>query len=179
MMASGFLGRLAVALLGACLTTAALAQDKPPPDAETLLSAIVKVRSKIIPNARSLATLGPQREGSGVLIRDQFVLTIGYLVIESETVEVSAADGRTVPATVAGYDHASGFGLLKLIAPLGGTPMALGDSAAVGERDPVMVVSHGGREGVSIAYVVSRRPFTGSWEYLLDSAIYTYPPVMN
>jgi serine protease Do len=28
-------------------------------------------------------------------------------------------------------------------------------------------------------YVVSRRAFSGSWEYLLDSAIYTYPPVMD
>jgi S1-C subfamily serine protease len=27
--------------------------------------------------------------------------------------------------------------------------------------------------------VVSRRAFAGSWEYLLDSAIFTYPPVME
>jgi serine protease Do len=26
---------------------------------------------------------------------------------------------------------------------------------------------------------VSRRPFSGNWEYLLDSAIFTYPPVME
>jgi S1-C subfamily serine protease len=32
---------------------------------------------------------------------------------------------------------------------------------------------------VSLVHVVSRRPFSGSWEYLLDSAIYTAPPVMN
>jgi S1-C subfamily serine protease len=107
------------------------------------------------------------------------VLTIGYLVIEAETVEVSNAEGRTVPASVAGYDHASGFGLLRLIAPLGGKPLPLGDSSAVGERDPVMVAPYGGKDSVAVAYVVSRRAFSGSWEYLLDSAIYTYPPVMN
>ncbi len=166
--------RIACAMLALCLALPAAAQD-----VEAMLSAIVKVRAKIIANARSLATLGPQREGSGVLVRDQYVLTIGYLVIESETVEVTGADGRTVPATLAGYDHATGFGLLKLLAPLEGKPLPLGDSAALAERDPVMIAAHGGRDGVSGAYVVSRRRFSGSWEYLLDSAIYTYPPVMN
>lgn len=166
--------RLCAILLSVLVSLPAMAQD-----ADAVLSAIVKVRSKIIPNARSLATLGPQREGTGVLIRDQYVLTIGYLVIESETIEVSGADGKTVPATTAGYDHASGFGLLKLLAPLDGKPLPLGDSSALAERDPVMIATHGGKEGVSVAYVVSRRRFSGSWEYLLDSAIYTYPPVMN
>jgi len=166
--------RIAAVVLALALALPAAAQD-----ADALLSAIVKVRAKVIANARSLATLGPQREGSGVLIRDQYVLTIGYLVIESETVEVTGADGRTVPATVAGYDHASGFGLLKLLAPLEGRPLPLGDSGALAERDPVLIAAHGGKEGVSLAHVVSRRRFSGSWEYLLDSAIYTYPPVAN
>lgn len=179
MTANGILARLCAVLLGAGIAAAAPAQDKAAPDPDTLLSAVVKVRAKIIPNARSLATLGAQREGTGVLVGENLVLTIGYLVIESETVEVTSADGRAVPATLAGYDHASGFGLLRLMAPLAGKPLALGDSAALAERDPVMVAAHGGTEGVSIAYVVSRRPFYGSWEYLLDSAIYTYPPVMN
>ena len=35
------------------------------------------------------------------------------------------------------------------------------------------------REGASVVHVISRRPFSGSWEYLLNSAIYTYPPVQN
>ena len=148
-------------------------------EAEEVLSAVVRVKSKILPNARSIATLGPARDGSGVLIRDDLVLTIGYLVIEAESIEVANAAGKTVPATLAGYDHASGFGLLRLVLPLGGKPLPLGDSAALGERDPVMIASHGGREGASLAYVVSRRAFAGSWEYMLDSAIFTYPPAMN
>jgi S1-C subfamily serine protease len=137
------------------------------------------VKAKILPNARSLATLGPQRQGSGALVREGYVLTIGYLVIEAESIEVVGADGKAVPATLAGYDHASGFGLLKLIGPLAGKPLPLGSSAALDEREPAMVATHGGREGVSLVHVVSRRPFSGSWEYQLDSAIYTYPPVQN
>jgi serine protease Do len=178
MNASRIALRFGAFFLGLLACPPAWSQDKLP-DAETLLSSVVKVSAKIIPNARSIATLGAQREGTGILIRDQYVLTIGYLVIESEAVEVTDASGKAVPASLAGYDHATGFGLLRLLAPLPGKPMALGDSSGLSERDPVMIAAHGGKDSVSIAYVVSRRPFTGSWEYLLDSAIFTYPPVMN
>ena len=147
-------------------------------EAAETLSAIVRVRVKSLPNARSAATLGTQREGSGVLVREGYVATIGYLVIESESIEITGADGKAVPATLAGYDHASGFGLLKLLAPMAGRPLPMGDAKALGEREPVMSASYGG-DGVNLVYVVSRRPFSGSWEYLLDSAIFTYPPVQN
>ncbi len=143
------------------------------------LSAIVRIKTRILPNARSAEALGTLREGNGVLIRDNLVLTIGYLVIEADAIEVLSGEGRVVPATLAGYDHASGFGLLRLVAPIEARPLPLGDATALAERDPVMVAAYGGREGVSLAYVVSRRPFSGSWEYLLESAIFTYPPVMN
>jgi serine protease Do len=157
----------------AVVASAALAQPKP----EETLSAVVGVSAKIQPGARSAASLGTQRRGSGALIRDDYVLTIGYLVMEAEAIVVSGGAGRSVPATLAAFDPISGFGLLKLAAPLGGTPLPLGDSAALAERDPAMVVNSLGREGVNIVYVVSRRPFSGNWEYLLDSAIFTYPPV--
>ena len=161
---------LAVLAFAACPVSA---QDRP----EETLSAVVAVSARALPDARSSATLGPQRRGAGALIGDGYVLTIGYLVIEAEAIEVTGADGRTVPARLAGYDHASGFGLLKLAAPLAGKPLALGDASAVGEREPALVATTSTREGVSLVYVVSRRPFTGNWEYQLDSAIFTYPAV--
>jgi len=181
MMTRRFLALMLLALPPALFPGQPAAQDKGKLDAaaEETLSAIVRVRAKIIPNARSLATLGPQREGSGVLVRPGYVATIGYLIIEAQTVEVTGADGKSVPAIVAGYDHASGFGLLKLLAPLGGKPLALGDARSLGERAPVLAAHYGGSDGVNLVHVVSRRPFSGSWEYHLDSAIFTYPPVMN
>jgi S1-C subfamily serine protease len=166
----------------AVLAVPAQAQDKgagTDKDAAEVLSAVVRVRAKILPDARSAETLGLQREGSGVIVREGYVATIGYLVIESESIEVTGADGKSVPATLAGYDHASGFGLVRLLAPLTGSPLPIGDSAALAERDPVLVAGYGGREGVSVVQVISRRPFSGSWEYLLDAAIWTYPAVPN
>ncbi|HSA90618.1 MAG TPA: S1C family serine protease [Burkholderiales bacterium] len=159
----------------ALLVAPALAQDKP----DETLNAVVGVSAKIQANARSAETLGVQRRGTGVLVRSGYALTIGYLVIEAEAVQVTGADGRTLPATVAAYDHASGFALLKIVGALPAKPLPLGDSAALAERDPAMAVTAGARDSPTIVYVVSRRAFSGSWEYLLDSAIFTYPPVMD
>jgi serine protease Do len=147
------------------------------PKPEETLSAMVSLAAKVQPGARSAETLGQQRAGNGVLIRDGYVLTIGYLVVEADSIQVTGSDGKTVPANLAGYDHATGFGLLKLAAPLAGKPLALGSSAALAERDPALVAGGGGPGDVAIVHVVSRRPFSGNWEYLLDSAIYTYPAV--
>ena len=157
------------------LALAALPAAGQKPD--EILSAVVAVHSKSLPNARSAETLGNERRGSGALIRDGYVLTIGYLVIEAQSVQVTAPDGKVVPASVAAYDHASGFALLRLLAPVPARPLALGDSAVLREGEAALAVSALAPEGPALVRVVSRRPFAGSWEYQLDSAIYTYPPV--
>lgn len=159
-----------------CLMLAALpakAQDKP----EEILSAVVAVQAKIQEGARSAAALGHARQGSGTLIREGLVLTIGYLVVEAESIHVTNRDGKTVPATLAAYDHASGFGLLRLSEPLAGKPMTLGDAATLEEADQAIVASASANP--SLVEVVSRRLFTGNWEYLLESAIFTSPPVRD
>jgi S1-C subfamily serine protease len=143
---------------------------------EETLGAIVQVRMRALADARSNATLGSTRAGSGIVIEPGYVLTIGYLVIEPDSIEVTTGANRTFPATLAGYDHATGFGLLKVPGDLGVKPLALGDSEALAVREPVIIIPAGGRESASAAYVMSRRQFTGSWEYLLESAIFTAPP---
>ena len=157
----------------------AFAQDRADALVDATLSAIVRVDTKVVADARTAATLGSRRSGSGALVREGFVLTIGYLVIEAESIEVTTGDGKTVPATLAAYDHASGFGLVKLSAPIPGMPLRLGDAATLAENDPALVVGHGGRGAASLVSVASRRAFSGGWEYLLESAIYTFPPVPN
>ncbi|MDP2241111.1 MAG: S1C family serine protease [Burkholderiales bacterium] len=138
---------------------------------------VVKVSSKVIANARSLATLGQRREGTGVVIDSSgLVMTIGYLIIEAENVELSTADGKVFPATVIGYDNATGLGLVKALTPLPIKPVDIGQSEIAQEREMVLIV---GFDGVAPAYIVSKRPFVGYWEYLLDEAIYTAPATVN
>ena len=148
--------------------------------AEEMLSAIVRVKMKGIAGARSNETLGSTREGTGVVIDDKnHILTIGYIVMEADSIEVTPQDKRTVPATLAAYDHQTGFALLHASMSLNVKPMALGSSASLETSEPVMILTSGGREEASIAYVVSKRQFSGSWEYLLDSAIFTAPPTLK
>src|SRR5215469_12724802 len=115
-------------------------------DAQKFFSAIVKVQARALPNARSAATLGTEREGTGVVIDDAgLIVTIGYLVIEADEVTIIDDRGRSLPANVVGYDHASGLALVRPIVPLKASPLPLGDSAKLAESDPVLVVNSGGR----------------------------------
>lgn len=149
-------------------------------EAAGMLAAVVRVKMKAIPGARSNAAMGEMREGTGVVIDERgYIVTIGYIVIEADAIEVTTQDNRTVPAALVGYDHASGFGLLKAGAPLNARPMLMGRAADLALREPVMILPAGGREAASFAYVVSRRKFTGSWEYLLEDAIFTAPPTFQ
>ena len=140
-------------------------------------NAVVAVRVRAIPGARSTRLLGVERTGSGVVIAPSgLVLTIGYLILEADQVEIVTARGRTAVATVAAYDHATGFGLLRPIVPLDVKPVRLGSSDKVSELDRLMFAAAGGGDAVSVATVVSKRQFAGYWEYLIDGAIFTTPP---
>ena len=85
-------------------------------------------------------------------------------------------DGEPMDAEVVGYDHYTGFGLLRAKKTLEAKPMLFGESSKLKMRDEVLVASHGGSGSVQGAFVVARRDFAGSWEYLLENAIYTTPP---
>ena len=175
-----------------CLATLATspgqAQTSPAPSAspspaETAkrrehVASVVKVEARALDGATSASSLGARRTGSGVIIDERVVLTIGYLLLEVETVEVTTASGRKVPGTVAGYDHTSGFGLVRTALPMDGKRIELGDSDRVVERQKVLTVGQGEDEATELL-VLSRKPFAGSWEYLLERPIFTFPPVNN
>jgi len=140
-------------------------------------NAVVGIQVKALANARSAATLGVDRAGSGVVIdKDGLVLTIGYLILEADQVDVVTSEGRAVPAMVAAYDHATGFGLLRPLVPIEVKPIKLGTSGRVEPTFRMLVAGAGGAESLSVATVVSRRKFAGYWEYFLEDAIFTSPP---
>jgi serine protease Do len=139
-------------------------------------AAVVGLRAVAVDEARSASTLGRVRQGSGVVIAGgDLVLTIGYLVLEAEQVQLITDDDREVPARVIGYDVATGFGLVQALAPLRIEPAPFGVASALSADEPLMIVSGGGDGVVSIAQLVSRRPFAGYWEYHVDAALFTAP----
>ena len=125
-------------------------------------AAVVGVEVLAIENARSVATLGRERQGSGILIGDDgLVLTIGYLILEADHVDLVLGARRRVPARVVAYDLASGFGLVQALAPLGLAPAPLGVSAAIADDEPLLVASGGDDADLSLARMVSRRAVLG------------------
>jgi len=140
-------------------------------------AAVVGLRTQAIDDARSNQTLGREREGSGVVIdREGLVLTIGYLILEAEQVQLITDDDREIPGRVVAYDMATGFGLVKPLTPLRIEAAPLGQSSRVAHDEPLMVVSGGTAGAVSAARLVSRRAFAGYWEYRIDDALFTSPP---
>jgi len=138
--------------------------------------AVVGLTAKAVEDARSSATLGAQRQGSGVVISDDgLVLTIGYLILEAEDVEIVTDDGRQLPARVVAYDLATGFGLVQTLVPVKLEAVPLGQAASLTPQSPVVVVSGGDAGAVSMARLLARRPFSGNWEYHIDGALFTAP----
>lgn len=149
-------------------------------------AAVVGIQVTAAEGARSAATLGQQRAGSGVVIGpDGLVLTIGYLMLEAQQIEIVTQEGKTVPATAVAYDIATGFGLVKPLLGLAGLPnvkpVSLGSLQEVKLGDALMAATGGTSRGeeadVSMTQLVSKRAFSGTWEYHLDAALFTSPPV--
>ena len=148
-------------------------------------AAVVGVRVNVAEGARSAETLGQKRSGSGVVIGpDGLILTIGYLMLEAQTIQIVTQDNKILPAKAVAYDLATGFGLIKPLLPLRGVqPVALGSHKELVTGEPLMAATgaqtNGEEADVSMTQMVSKRAFSGYWEYHLDSALFTSPPIGN
>jgi S1-C subfamily serine protease len=149
-------------------------------DLDLALACMVALRATIPPDAFTAETLGTERAGNGVIIRNNgLVLTIGYLITEADTIWLTLSDGRSVPGHVLGYDQETGFGLVQALAKLDMPALTMGQSgkASVGER--VVVAGAGGRHHSVAARIAAKQEFAGYWEYVLDEAIFTAPAHPN
>jgi S1-C subfamily serine protease len=149
-------------------------------DLDRALMAVVGVHTKIPEDAFTAETLGTERMGHGVLIRDRgVVLTIGYLVTEAEEVWLNPAEGPPVQGHVLAYDQETGFGLVQALTRLDLPSLALGRSSDTRVGEPVVVGGAGGRKRSVAARIAAKQEFAGYWEYVLDEAIFTTPAHPN
>ena len=147
-----------------------------PPQIAAALPAVVGLRTTIPKDRRSAQTLGAEREGHGVLIDHRgLIVTIGYLIMEADSVTITDIDGTDYAAYIVGFDYESGFGLARTERPLEHRPLAFGDSDVLELRSEAYVAGVGGEKAVLKVKVAGRREFAGYWEYLLDKAIFTVP----
>jgi S1-C subfamily serine protease len=149
-------------------------------DLENALASVLYISSVVPENAFSAATLGTERAGNAVLIRESgLVLTVGYLVNEAQSVWLRTGDGKVLPADVVGMDHTTGFALVQALGRLDIPAIPLGDSDTVQIGDEVVLAGAGGPKRSVGAHVAARQPFAGYWEYLLENAIFTAPSHPN
>jgi len=147
-------------------------------------AAVVGIETQAIAGARSSETLGPRRRGSGVVIgTDGTILTIGYLMLEADQIRITTQDNRQIPARALAYDIATGFGLVRPLSPLRGiTPAPLGQVGSLQVGEPLMAVvgaQEGDEPGLAVTQLVSQRAFSGYWEYHIESALFTSPPISS
>jgi S1-C subfamily serine protease len=179
-------------LLWASAGVAATHEATDPPAAQVMINALAKASAAVVgikvtvaEDARSAETLGQRRSGSGVLIgQDGLILTIGYLLLEAEQIEIVTQDHKTVPARPVAYDQATGFGLLRPVLPLrdlgGISDVTLGNSQELKPGEQLMTVTgpQADDDGdVSMTRLISKRAFSGNWEYHIDTALFTSPPI--
>ena len=136
---------------------------------------VVDIYAKVPAEYRTANSLGQERSGTGVVIDGGYILTIGYLVIEASEIKVGLPNGQVVPGMLVGYDHTTGFGLLKSVVPISVTSLTLGDSDKIQVDESLLILPSPQQGFSSLAQMVSRRPFAGWWEYYLENPIYTFP----
>jgi S1-C subfamily serine protease len=149
-------------------------------DLATAVASVVGVRAEIPDDAFTAQTLGTERAGNGVLIRDSgLVLTIGYLITEAESIWLTPLTGPAVPGHALAYDQETGFGLIQALSRLNARPLPIGNSGhtSIGER--VVVAGAGGLHRSVAARIAAKQEFAGYWEYVLDEAIFTAPSHPN
>lgn len=145
-------------------------------DLDRALSGIVSVKAIAPDDAFTAKSLGTERLGHGVVIRQSgLVLTVGYLVIEAQEVWLRTIDGRVIAGHALAYDQETGFGLVQAMASLDLPVLPFGVSGEVAPGDSLIIAGSGGRESTLSAYCVGRQQFAGYWEYWISDAIMTAP----
>lgn len=151
-------------------------QDEVSFDLDSTLASVLRLNSEVPETAYSARTLGTERHGNAILIGEEgYCLTIGYLVVDANSITLSARGGKKVQAELVGYNHESGFAVIRALSPLEIPVLPIGTAEDLSEKEPVIIAPYGGTQHSISATVVSRRVFAGSWEYMVDNAIFTAP----
>ena len=139
--------------------------------------AIVGLKVRARSDAPSSARLGVHRFASAIVFDSRgYALTVSYAVMDAVEIEAVQRDGRTVSATLAGFDLDSGLALVKLDG-------AHWKAAKLGQSGDVTVGTLTGTVGVDedndlihvTGSVRSVRRFSASWEYMLERAFIVTP----
>jgi S1-C subfamily serine protease len=131
-------------------------------DLDRALNAVVGLKTYIPADAFTANTLGTERAGSAVMIRESGLFaTIGYLVTEAETIWITTNDGQAIPGHALAVDQETGFGLVQALGKVNLPHLEIGDSDRLKVGDQVVFAAGGGRHHAVETRIVGRQEFAG------------------
>src|ERR1051326_7178039 len=132
-------------------------------DLDRALASVVGLHALVPGDAFTAETLGTERGGNAVMIRENVALTIGYLIMEAETIWLITNEGKPVPGHVLAYDQETGFGLVQALGKLDLPVLSLGSSSALSVGEQVVVAGAGGRQHSVAARIAAKQEAIGNW----------------
>jgi S1-C subfamily serine protease len=142
---------------------------------QSVLPTSVGLRVKIPSGHPSAQILGTDRMGSGTLIDPSgIVLTVNYVALGADTVEVTLLDETRLNGHVIAQDFFSGLAAVKI--PGDGYPAAAWASAETlrtGQEVFIVASAGGSQRRVNSGAISSLDPFDAFWEFHLQRGIMT------
>jgi len=140
----------------------------------SVLPSTVGLRVDVPTSHPSAQILGTQRVGSGTIIGKDLVLTVNYLTIGAERIEVSFLDSKRGPGEVVAHDFYSGLAVIRFA----GEPYpiaAFRSSDGLSSGQEVFIVASAGesQRRVNTGSITALSAFDAFWEYRLERAITT------
>src|SRR5215216_6077141 len=114
--------------------------DAAVPLVKFLLETVVNLHATVARDHPSTKILGEERMGSGVVVDDAgLILTVNYVVMGAQTVQVSFLKGRRAKAEVIAQDFETGLALVR-VKRTGLRPAALATTDGLERGAPVIAV---------------------------------------
>jgi S1-C subfamily serine protease len=152
--------------------------DAPVEFVKELLPTIVNIHTTIPRAHPSSRILGEERMGSGVVVdASGLLLTVNYVVMGANTIEVAPLKGRRSKAEVVAQDFEIGLALVRTKRQ-GFTPAPLAAPKPPERGDPVIAIASSGVQEVRVGggLVTYLGEFEAYWEYLLERGIVSSAP---
>ena len=138
-----------------------------------LLPVVVHIHTDVPSAHPSTRMLGDERMGTGTVVDSSgLILTVNYVVMGGETIQVSFAKGRSQRAEIVAQDFELGLALLK-VKRTGLPAVPVMSSEDLDRGEPVFAVaSQGPRERrVSGGLLSYLGEFEAYWEYMLERSL--------
>jgi S1-C subfamily serine protease len=138
-----------------------------------LLPMVVHIHASVPKTHSSARILGTDRAGSGVVVdKSGLILTVNYVVMGAQTVEVGFVKGRRARAEVVAQDFEVGLALLRVKRQnLPAAPIAPSPGLERGEPIVVVAATEPQERRVTGGLVTYLGEYEAYWEYLLDRGI--------